>query len=287
MKSPRIAEKREAAKRLAARQKRNKLIVRWTVGVAAVAAVAGAVVAGSIATSQQKEAKEKEASSLELNTPSLATAVGSFAVDRAGKAIPLDEADSSLPRIEFIFDPQCPGCQIVETGTHDEVETLMESGGAQFYFTPVSFLNGASTDDYSARAASTAIEVAESDPEHFYDYIGAIYEEENFPGEGAQYPQGGVSYADLGDTAREAGVSEEAIAKFDEQNYRLWVLENTEVATARTEVFPDGISTPTILMGGELQEEGGRFVLKDFLKVPFQDSDVAKTFRDSFAEISG
>jgi len=287
MKSPKIAEKRLAAKKLATKRRRNKLILRWTVGVVSVAAVAAAVIAGSIATSQQNEAKEKEASSLQLNTPSLATAVGSFAVNSAGKAVPLDEADSSVPRIEFVFDPQCPGCQIVETGTHDEVESLMESGEAQFFFTPVSFLNGASTDDYSARAASTAIEVAQSDPDHFYDYISAIYEEENFPGEGANYPRGGVSYADLGETARAAGVSDEAIAKFDEQNYRLWVLENTKVNAERTEVFPQGISTPTVLMGGELQEEGDKFVLKDFLKVPFQDSDVAKTFRDSFAQISG
>ena len=287
MKSPKIAEKRLAAKKLAAKRRRNKLIIRWTVGVVAVAAVAAAVIAGSIATNQQKEAKVQETASLQLNTPSLATAVGSFAVDKSGKAIPLDQADSSIPRIEFVFDPQCPGCHLVETGTHDTVESMMENGEAQFFFTPVSFLNGASTDDYSARAASTAIEVAESDPEHFYDYIAAIYEDENFPGEGAEYPRDGVSYEDLGETAKEAGVSEAAISKFDEQNYRLWVLENTKVNTERTEVFPQGISTPTVLMGGELQEESGKFVLKDFLKVPFQGSDVDKTFRDSFAEISG
>lgn len=286
MKSPRIAEKRAAAKKLAVRQRRNKIIIRTSVAVVAVAAVAGLVIAGSIGTAQKKEAKAQETASLKLNTPSLATATGSFTVDSAGKAVPLDEADTKLPRIEFIFDPQCPGCHLVETGTQSTVQELMRDKKAQFYFTPVSFLNDASTDDYSARAASTVIEVAESDPAHFYDYITEIYKDKNFPGEGADYPKGGVSYADLGKVAKEAGVSQKAIDRFSEQNYRLWVLENTKVNAARSEIFPNGISTPTVLMGGKLVEENKRFVLKDFTKVPFQDPDVDKTFRDTFTKVS-
>lgn len=286
MKSPRIAEKRAAAKKLAAKKHRNRIIIRTAVAVIAVAAVAGLVVAGSVGTSQKKEAKAKETASLSLNTPSLATATGSFTVNSSGKAVPLSEADSSLPRIEFIFDPQCPGCQLVETGAHETIAELMKDKKAQFYFTPVSFLNDASTDDYSARAASTVIEVAETDPAHFFDYIGAIYENKNFPGEGSDYPKNGVSYADLGKVAKEAGVSQKAIDRFSEQNYRLWVLENTKVNAARTEIFPNGISTPTVLMGGKLEEEDNRFVLKDFTKVPFQDPDVDKTFRDTFSKVS-
>lgn len=286
MKSPKIAEKRLAAKKLASKHRRNKLIIRWTVGFIAVAAVAGVVIAGSIGTAQKKEAKAQETSSLQLHVPSLATATGSFTVDKDGRAVPLSKADSSIPRIEFVFDPQCPGCHLVETGTHDTMKSLMKDGKAQFFFTPVSFLNDASTDDYSARAASTVIEVAESDPAHFFDYISALYEDKNFPGEGTDYPRNGVSYKDLGETAKAAGVSNAAISKFSEQNYRLWVLENTKVNGARSEIFPQGISTPTVLMGGELKEEDNKFVLKDFLKVPFQSADVDKTFRDSFAKVT-
>jgi len=286
MKSPRIAEKRAAAKRQEVKRRRNRNIIRWSVAVVAVAALAGIVIAGMTASSQKQEAKAQETASLKLNKPNLATATGSFTVNSAGKAVPLSEADNALPRIEFIFDPQCPGCHLVETGTHDTVQSLMENKKAQFYFTPVSFLNDASTDDYSARAASTVIEVAETDPDHFYDYISEIYKDKNFPGEGADYPKGGVSYADLGKVAKEAGVSQKAIDRFDQQNYRLWVLENTKVNTTRSEIFPNGISTPTVLMGGELREEDGRFVLEDFTKVPFQDPDVDKTFRDEFAKLS-
>lgn len=283
MKSAKATEIRIAAKKQAARSKRNKLILRWLIAIIAVGAVVGLVVSAVVSSNRKAEEKEQEVAALELNTPKLASAIGSFAVDKAGKAIPLTEADGALPRIEFILDTHCSGCHIVETGINDTMKSMMEKGEAQFFFTPVSFMNKASTDDYSARAASTLIEVAETDPEHFFSYLSALYE--NFPPEGSSYPASGVSYDDLSRVAKAAGVDEKAISKFEEQRFRLWVLENTKVVEARSEIFPDGISTPTVLMGGELVEADGKFVLKDFTKVPFRDSDVAKTFRDTFATI--
>lgn len=264
----------------AAKKKRNGLIIKWLIAIIAVGAVVALVVSAGISNSRKAEEKEQEAASLELNVPSLASATGGFAVDGDGKAIPLSEADSSLPRVEFILDLHCGGCHQVETGVNSTMEEMMKAGEAQFIFTPVSFMNKASTDDYSARAASTLIEVAETDPEHFFSYLSALYE--NFPQEGSGYPRGGVSYDDLVRVAKSAGVSEEAIKKFEEQRFRLWVLENTSVVEARSEIFPDGISTPTVLMGGELKESDGKFVLEGFTKVPFRDPDVAKTFRDTF-----
>lgn len=270
--------------RLELRRKKINRIVKFLVAGLAVGAVVGTLVTAVVVNGREAEQREQEVAALELNTPSLATAVGSFAVNSSGAAIPLAEADSSLPRIEFILDLHCAGCRQVETGVHDTMESMMEAEEAQFFFTPVSFMNHASTDEYSARAASTLVEVAETDPESFFGYISALYE--NFPDEGNGYPRAGVSYEDLGRIAKAAGVSEEAIEKFDEQRFRLWALENTAVVEARSEIFPDGISTPTVLMGGELVEEDGRFVLKDFLRVPFRDPDVAKTFRESFDSLS-
>ena len=265
------------------KRKRNSRIIKWLIAIVAVGVVAGLIVSAVVNNSRKEEEKAQEVAELELNTPELASAIGSFAVDKDGKAIPLAEADGSLPRIEFILDPHCGGCHIVEKGVNDTMKSMMEDGEAQFFFTPVSFMNRASSDDYSARAASTLVEVAETDPEHFFDYIGALYE--NFPAEGTGYPSKGVSYEDLGRVAKSAGVSEEAIERFDEQRFRLWALQNTDVVEARSEIFPDGLSTPTVLMGGELVESDGKFVLQDFSKVVFQDSDVAKTFREAFDKI--
>lgn len=276
----RAAEFRQAA----AKRTRNGRIIKWLIAIVAVGVVAGLIVSAVVNNSRQEEEKAQEVAELELNTPSLASAIGSFAVDKDGRAIPLENADATLPRIEFVLDPHCGGCHIVEKGVNDTMKSMMENGEAQFFFTPVSFMNRASSDDYSARAASTLVEVAETDPEHFFDYIGALYE--NFPAEGSGYPSKGVSYDDLGRVAKSAGVSEEAIERFDEQRFRLWALENTNVVEARSEIFPDGLSTPTVLMGGELVETDGKFVLKDFSKVAFQDSDVAKTFREAFEKIS-
>lgn len=263
-----------------AKKKRNGKILKWTLAIVGAGVVAGLIVSSVVANNQRVEQNAAEEASLELNVPELATATGSFAVDSTGRAIPLDEANSELPRVEFILDPHCSGCHQVETKAHDTIQSMIEDEEAQFFFTPVSFMNRASTDDYSARAASTLIEVAETDPEHFFDYIGALYD--NFPAEGPGYPNRGVGYDELGRVAKSVGVSDEAIELFDEQRFRLWALENTEVTEARSEIFPDGLSTPTVVMGGSLVESDGRYVLQDFTKVQFDSSDVAKTFRDTF-----
>lgn len=278
------AREREMLRQEAAKKrKRKNLIIKVLIAIAAVGVVAGLVISAVVNSNRKEEQKEQEVAALELNVPELASAIGSFAVDKDGKAIPLDEADGSIPRIEFVLDLHCGGCRQVEIGINGAMESMMEAADAQFFFTPVSFMDHASTDDYSARAASTLIEVAETDPEHFFSYLTALYE--NFPPEGNSYPRAGFSYDDLGRVAKAAGVSEDAIGKFEEQRFRLWALENTKVAEARSEIFPNGISTPTVLMGGELVESDGSFVLQNFSKVPFQDADVDKTFRDSFAAL--
>lgn len=264
-------------------KRKNKIILRWLIAVVAVSALIAIAVAGGMAEKRSVEENKGEVAALKLNVPSLATATGSFAIDNTGKAVPLEKADDSLTRVEFILDLHCGGCRQVETGINDTMKSMMENNEAQFFFTPVSFMNDASNDDYSARAASTLIEVAETDPENFFNYINALYK--NFPAEGNQYPRNGVSYDNLGQVAKSAGVSEEAISKFEEQRFRLWVLENTSVVENRSEIFPQGISTPTILLGGKLVQEDKNYVLEDFTKVLFQDNDVDKTFKDSFAAV--
>lgn len=260
--------------------KKKKIILRWILAVVLMSVGIGLIVSTQISNSRDEELKNQEAATLELNVPTLANATGGFAVDSTGKAISQTEQNSEIPRVEFILDLHCGGCKQVETGVNETMKQKMESEEAQFVFTPVSFMNKASTDDYSARAASTLVEVAETDSEHFFDYLTALYE--NFPPEGANYPRAGFSYEDLARVAKSAGVSDEAIAKFEEQRFRLWALENTAVVEARTEIFPSGISTPTVLMGGELKELEGKFVLEGFTRATFRDPDVAKTFREAF-----
>lgn len=264
-------------------KKRSKLVIKLLVVAAVVGALVAIIVGGGAMEKKKAAEKADEVASLELNVPSLATAVGSFAVDKNGAAIPLNKADDSLKRVEFILDLHCKGCQQVETGISETMKQMMQNGEAQFFFTPVSFMNRASNDDYSARAASTLIEVAETDPENFFSYLTALYK--NFPPEGPQYPKAGVSYDNLAQTAKSVGVSEDAISKFKDQRFRLWAQKNAEVVEARTEIFPQGISTPTVLLGGKLNQEDRNYVLEDYTKVLFQDSDVDKTFRDSFADV--
>lgn len=251
--------------------------------LAAVAlAVIGMLIFVVIANSKVKEksenAKSEAAATLQLNIPENASAIGSFAVDKDGKVIAPGEADQTKTRVEFIFDLHCGGCRIVETGLKDKLAELRSNGDIQLYFTPVSFMGQASSDEYSARATSALVTVAEHDPENFTVFMNKLYEK--FPN---PYPASGVSYEKISEWAKEAGVSQEAIDRFSDQDYRKFATENVPVQEDRSEIFTTGeISTPTVLVGGEFNDAG---VLENFIRVPFKDSDVVKTFTDSLNEV--
>lgn len=246
-------------------------------------AVVGMLVFVVNANSQIKEkgekAKSEAAAALKLNIPKNASAVGSFAIDKDGGVIAPSEADLSKTRVEFIFDPHCGGCKVVETGLKDKLAELRSNGDIQLYFTPVSFMGHSSPDEYSSRATSALVTVAEHDPANFTVFMNKLYEK--FPN---PYPNSGVSYEKLGEWAKEVGVSQEAIDRFSDQDYRKFATENVPVQEKRTEIFATGeISTPTVLVGGEINDAG---VLQDFVRVPFQDSDVVKTFTDTLNEVN-
>lgn len=262
--------------------KEKSHFARWVLGIVALLVIAMLVFvvnANSKIKEKGEQAKSEAAATLKLNIPENASAIGSFAVDKDGGIIAPGEADLSKTRVEFIFDPHCGGCKIVETGLKDKLAELRSNGDIQLYFTPVSFMGHSSPDEYSSRATSALVTVAEHDPANFTVFMNKIYEK--FPN---PYPSSGVSYEKIGEWAKEAGVSQEAIDRFSDQDYRKFATENVPVQEKRTEIFTTGeISTPTVLVGGEINDAG---VLQDFIRVPFQDSDVVKTFTDTLKEVT-
>lgn len=252
---------------------------KWVIGIIALAVVALLVFVVSQNTQSKNNAevsKNEATANLKLNIPKNASQFGSFAVDSAGKVIPPSEVDSSKTRVEFILDPHCGGCKVVETGLKDTLAELRTNGDIQIYYTPVSFMSSGSFDEYSARAVSSLVTVAEHDPEHFTAFLEKLYEK--FP---SPYPASGVSFEKIGEWAKEANVSEAAISRFSDQDFRMFATENVKTQESRLEIFENGqISTPKVLVGGTVSESG---VLEDFITVPFRDSDVVKTFNETLA----
>lgn len=231
----------------------------------------------SVLTKNQahSESLQKEEQSLVLNIPSMASAIGSFAVDGAGKVIPHSEADLGKTRVEFIFDLHCGGCRIVENGIKDKLNELRSNNEIQLYYTPVAFIKAQNGDLYSEKAASALVTVAENEPEKFVAFMEKLYSE--FPN---PYPNTGVDFDVIGEWAKEVGISDATVAKFSNGDYRLFARENVRNQEARSEVFTTGkISTPTVLIGGSLEENK---VLKDLKKVEFKNSDIEATFMETY-----
>lgn len=193
----------------------------------------------------------ESATSPEFEVPKLVNVVGSVAVDATGAAVnTVDIEEIDVPRVEVVFDLQCPWCSLVDTESREDWKSKIENKDAQFFFTPVSFLDRVSPDAYSSRSGSALLEVSETDPESFLNFLQALME--NQPAEGQS-----VSDESIQEVARNAGVSEEAVERIPEYRFQDFVKANAEyVDQARPELFENGLTTPTVVVGGFLSNTG-------------------------------
>ena len=111
------------------------------------------------------------------------------------------QIDSTVPTIVIYQDMQCPACRAFETPNMPQITELVKAGKYNLEVHPISFLDGASVNEYSSRAGSAVLCVADSDPQHFLDFNTALY---------AQQPQensAGPDNAALASLAKQVGVT--------------------------------------------------------------------------------
>lgn len=208
-------------------------------------------------------------------TPERATANGAFYIPANGSAKEAP-ADSTATRVDMFLDPQCPGCGAVERGIGGKIAELVEDREIDLYVTTVAFLDRATTDRYSTRAANAVISVAEMAPENALDFISAIYAEDVQPKENGG--KSGVPDEKLAEIAVSVGVPQNIADTFKNHSYFDWIKTNTETQQARTDLFSAGFSTPSVFLNIEYVDGKGT----NFTKVPFQNEDVLKTFNETF-----
>jgi len=228
-KNARSTRERAAAARAAqARSQRNR---RWTlVGVAVlvVAVIVGGVVwyAGQDPTGQSGTA-----SSSAGGTPSGADGFG-VVVGR-----------SAAPTSAVIYeDFQCPVCGAFESATNEQVNAGIADGKIRVEYRMVSFLDDASENQYSSRAANAAAAVLDSaGVEAFKKFHDTLYA--NQPAEGTAGPDNDQ----LVDWAVEAGADRDAVSRAIEGgSFDQWVVDATDAMSK------DGVTgTPTIEIDGE------------------------------------
>lgn len=141
--------------------------------------------------------------------------------------------------LDAYIDFQCPFCKQFELTSGDAIDSLLDRQLIRFVRHPMNFLDAASTNHYSTRAAAAA--AAASDVKQFHEYARALFE--------YQPPEGGPGLTDnqlvaLGQTI---GVTDPRFAgEIREGRYLAWPGFVTERAYAR------GVGgTPSVFVGGK------------------------------------
>ncbi|MEY4275743.1 MAG: hypothetical protein RIS26_206 [Actinomycetota bacterium] len=110
------------------------------------------------------------------DTPSTALVNGGITVTKDLKvATSVGQIDKTVPTIVIYQDLQCPACQAFEVPNMPQISQLVKDGKYNLEIHPISFLDGASANEYSSRAGSALLCVADQEPEHFLDYNTALY----------------------------------------------------------------------------------------------------------------
>lgn len=150
------------------------------------------------------------------------------------------DAANDPAKIVIYQDYICPACKAFETKFQQELKDLRDSGKATVEYRFVTFLDDRSSGtNYSSRAANTAACIINQDPDKFYAFNSALYEQQ--PAEGST----GLPNQKLIDIAKEIGVTgiDDCVKN---GTYRGWAADANKTALAIPLT-----GTPTILINGE------------------------------------
>jgi protein-disulfide isomerase len=151
--------------------------------------------------------------------------------------------DSDAPKtITFYEDFQCPVCAAFEQASAEQVRAAVEAGKIKVEYRMVSFLDRASQNDYSSRAANAAAVVLDTaGADAFWKFHDTLYA--NQPEEGTAGPDDEQLIA----FAVAAGADENEVTDgIKNGQFDQWVINATDAMST------NGVSgTPTVLIDGE------------------------------------
>lgn len=153
--------------------------------------------------------------------------------------------------IETYVDFICPACGNFETTYGPKINQLVDQGDVTLKVHPISILDRASAGTkFSTRSASAMYCVAENDPDAALGFFQGMFA--NQPEEGTS----GLDDLTITNIARDAGAGDASVKCIEDGTYMKWV-------TAQTKFTPTaegkGISTPTVLVNGEIITLTGDF----------------------------
>ncbi|WP_431957752.1 DsbA family protein [Nocardia lijiangensis] len=218
----------------AERADRNRKIF---IQVAVAAVLIGLVAAIGIGIAIKKAEKDDPGP-----TPSIAAAQAPGAVigsitDNGSIRVGKPEAKVT---VRVVADLQCPACKAFEAAYGKVLDDAVNTGTAVVEYNIISFLDKASTTQYSTRAANASYCVAQEDPTKYQAWLTAMFAQ--------QPPEGGNGLPDekLIEIAKSAGYSDAVASCITDRTYEKFVADTTNKA------FDSGIqSTPTVFVDGK------------------------------------
>lgn len=251
---PTRSEQREAARQKAKalreqnakKEKRNKLVLQLSVVLVALGIIGGVGAVIAIDSANRAEAPvvgEVPENLTELGGIKLGVGLQAFTPNNT----PVLAGEANTPEIVVYVDYQCPICQAFDVPNSPQIRSWVDTGAATVEIRPLSFLDRASLNEYSSRAANSAMCVANFEPDAFFDFHENLMI--NQPMEGAE----GLNDNELYQLAETSGAgTEEVKGCIQAKSFGDYVAQYTQSVLSAPHGGVDISGTPTVLVNGNL-----------------------------------
>ena len=247
------SEQRDAARQKAKalreqnqkKAKRSKLVIQLSVVLVALGIVGG--VAAVIAI----EAANRVAAPVVDDVPKTLTELGGLKIGVGLQAFTADKtptpeaSETKAPEIVVYVDYQCPICQAFDLPNSAQIRSWVDTGAATVEIRPISFLDRASLNEYSSRAANAAFCVANFEPDSYFDMHSNLMI--NQPAEG----QEGLDDNELYKVAQQSGAgTDEVKGCIQNKSFADYIEQHTQKVLNTPQQGVTVTGTPTVLVNG-------------------------------------
>jgi protein-disulfide isomerase len=247
------SEQRDAARQKAKalreqnqkKAKRSKLVIQISVVLVALGIVGG--VAAVIAI----EAANRVAAPVVDDAPKNLSEFGGLKIGVGLQAFTADmtptpeASETKAPEIVVYVDYQCPICQAFDLPNSAQIRSWVDTGAATLEIRPISFLDRASLNEYSSRAANAAFCVANFEPDSYFDMHSNLMI--NQPAEG----QEGLDDNELFKVAEQSGAgTNEVKGCIQNKSFADYIEQHTQNVLNTPQQGVTVTGTPTVLVNG-------------------------------------